>query len=222
MRFSVVVPCYRQLEYLPEALDSIKDQTTTEYEVIVVSDGDEAPTANLARRYGFRVIEQVNKGLASARNAGIMSAQGEYCLFLDADDQFMPNCLEKMTTAIEQTHADIIAPSFQNFGVLNSPVILQGVPTLEDFKTANRLPYFCAIKREALLECGGYSPRMTWGWEDMALWIDLLSRGKTVAVLQDILVLYRTKETSMLTEANKHSTELWTQLAKDFPHLFTL
>lgn len=220
MMFSIIVPCYRQLEWLPEALDSIRDQVYTDYEVIVVSDGDEAPTADLARRYGFKAIQQVNKGLASARNTGIMNAVGEYCLFLDADDQLMPNCLEKMAAAIEQTHADIVAPSFKHFGVFNEPLILQGVPTLEDFKTANRLPYFCAIKRDVLLECGGYSPRMALGFEDYHLWFDLFSREKTLCMMQDVLVLYRTKENSMLTEANKHRGELMAQIAKDFPKIF--
>lgn len=220
MKFSVIVPVYRQLEYLPEALDSLRMQSYSDFEVIIVSDGDGPPTADLGRRYGYKVIEQCNKGLASARNTGIMNATGDYILPLDADDFLMENCLQRMSETIDKTNADIIAPSFKHFGVLNTLLFLQEVPTLADFKTANRLPYFCAIRREALLECGGYSPRMNFGYEDYHLWFDLLSRGKTVAVIHEILVLYRTKSQSMLTNAQKHHPELMAQIMNDFPQVF--
>lgn len=220
--FSIVIPSYNQQEFLPDAIESALDQTFAAKEVIVIDDGSPDSSLEIARKYPIKVVSQRNKGLASARNTGIMNASGEYILPLDADDILMPNCLEKMATAIEQTHADIIAPSFKNFGILNDAVIL-GVPfTIEDLKIANRLPYFSAIKREALLECGGYSPRMVRGFEDYHLWFDLLSRGKTICLLHDILVLYRTKENSMLTEANKHSSELMSQIAKDFPSIFSV
>jgi hypoxanthine-guanine phosphoribosyltransferase len=60
---------------------------------------------------------------------------------------------------------------------------------------------------------------MQWGWEDYALWIDILKRGKTLTVIPEVLVLYRTKETSMITEANKHAEELYAQMRKDHPDL---
>lgn len=223
--FSICIPSYGQQDFLPDAIESALDQTYPAHEIIVVDDGSPDNSLSIAQNYArthanIKVVSQVNKGLSGARNTGILNSTGGYVLPLDSDDQLMPICLQKMAEVIEKTSADIVAPSFKHFGVLNTPLILERPPTLEEFKTANRLPYFCAFKREALLEVGGYSPRMQWGWEDMALHIDLLSRGKTVAVIPEILVLYRTKENSMLTEANKHATELWSQLAKDFPHLF--
>jgi len=220
--FSIVIPVWNQQEYLPDAIESALDQTFAAKEIIVINDGSPDSSSEIAHKYPVKVIDQVNKGLASARNAGIMNATGDYILPLDADDQLMPNCLEVMAHTIEKTGADIIAPSFKHFGVFNQPLILTGVPRLEEFKTANRLPYFCAINREALLECGGYSPKMIYGYEDYALWFDLLTRGKTIAVIQEILVLYRTKSESMLTNAQKHHVELMSQIAKDFPTLFSL
>lgn len=219
--FSIVIPSYNQQEFLPDAIESALEQKKDGKQIIVVDDGSTDNSLKIAQSYPVKVISQVNKGLASARNTGIMNACGEYILPLDADDILMPDCLEKMSAAIEATHADIIAPSFKNFGVLNEPVILHPQPTLELMRdVGNMLPYFCAIKREALLECGGYSPRMTWGYEDFHLWFDLFMRGKTLVVLKDILVLYRTKSESMLTEANRHRGELLAQIAKDFPSVW--
>ena len=91
---------------------------------------------------------------------------------------------------------------------------------MEDLKAGNRLGYFSCVRRSALCDVGGYSPRMNFGWEDYHMWFQLFSQGKSVAILQDILVMYRVKEKSMIHEANAHSNELWAQIKKDFPHLW--
>lgn len=228
--FSIIIPSYNQAEYLPDAIESAWEQGNgdaheRDREVIVIDDGSTDHSLEIAQKYAethrnIRVVSQRNKGLASARNTGIMHATGSYVVPLDADDILLPNCLAAFAAAIEKTGADIIAPSFKHFGTLNMPLILERPPTLEEFKTSNRLPYFCAFKRDALLECGGYSPKMVWGYEDYHLWFDLLSRGKTVAVIPEILVLYRTKSESMLTRAQAHHQELMTQIMKDFPAVF--
>ncbi len=226
---SIVIPSYNQGDYLEECIESCYNQTMQADEIIVVDDGSKDDSLGIARRYEFkefpmiespvRVISQVNKGLASARNTGIMNAIGHYILFLDADDVLMENAIETFTKHASETNADIIAPSFREFGKSEREVIL-GQFNMEDLKIANRLPYFSLIKRSALLECGGYSPRMKWGYEDYALWFDLFSRGKSIAVLQDILVKYRIKERSMIHEANEHRDELLSQIRKDFPSVF--
>lgn len=211
---SVIIPCWKQAQYLPDAIESCLSQTVIP-EVIVVNDGSPDNTKEVAERYPVKLINQVNKGLASARNTGIMNATGEYILPLDADDILLPTAIEKLQKMIDETHNDIIAPEFASFGLHESIFMYGTIPTLDEFKVANRLPYFCAIKKEALLEIGGYQPKMTQGWEDMHLWFDLLKRGKTISLVRERLVLYRTKEQSMITEANKHSKELWAQIKTD-------
>lgn len=228
-KISVIIPCFNQAEYLEDCLDSVLNQTLSAHEVIVINDGSTDNTQEIAERYMFkefpgiespvRVINQVNKGLSSARNSGIMNATGEYILPLDADDMLVETALEKLTRAINETQADIVAPSFKEFGKSDREVILQEF-NIEDLKTANRLPYFCAIKRSKLLECGGYSPRMKWGFEDYALWFDLFMRNPSITFIAKPLVMYRVKDQSMIHEANKHRQELMAQIATDFPHIF--
>lgn len=218
---TIIIASYNQQEYLCDAIESALNQTMP-CNIIVVDDGSTDHSLEIAKKYeeencNLKVINQVNKGLASARNTGIMNSSDEpYILFLDADDILKENCLEKMQEKIDETNADIIAPSFKNFGINSQEIILSNSPTLEDFKTANRIGYFSAIKKEVLLEVGGYSPRMKWGWEDWHLWIDLLKRGKTIAIIKESLVLYRTKRKSMYTESLKYSEELALQIKKDF------
>lgn len=230
-KISVIIPCYQQGQYLEQAIESAYNQTLPVHEIIVVNDGSTDNTREIAERYMFKefplldspvkVIHQVNKGLSSARNTGVMNATGDYILPLDADDILAENAIEVITRKIIETNCDVIAPSFREFGLRNQDVILQQFNEVKDMISGNRLGYFSAIRRSVLLEVGGYSPRMNWGYEDWHLWFDIFTRGKSLAVIPDILVYYRTKENSMITTANQHGQELSAQIQKDFPYLFT-
>lgn len=222
MKISVVIPSYGQAEYLEEAIQSVLSQTSEAHEVIVVDDGSTDGSLEIAKRYEPRVkvISQINKGLASARNTGIMNATGDYIFFLDADDKMLPNCL-KVIHIYSYEQYDVIAPSIHCFGKAEQDVILMQNPTFDDFKEGNRLAYCQAIKREVLLEVGGYSPRMDMlgGWEDLHLTYDLMRRGKKIVTTKEPLVAYRTKDDSMWTKAEKNKGALWAQLIKDFPEV---
>lgn len=226
---SIVIAAYNQGEYLEDAIESAYNQTAPAHEILICNDGSTDDTKEIAERYMFkefpmiespvRVINTNNRGLPSARNCGIMSATGTYILFLDSDDMLAENAIERLTKEIMETNADIIAPSLQEFGKSEREVIL-GKFNIEDLKTANRLGYFSLIRRTALLECGGYNPKMKWGYEDWDLWFDLFKRGKSITVIPDMLVKYRVKEKSMLQEANAHADELYNQIMKNHPEIF--
>ncbi len=228
-KISIIIPTYNQSEYLEDAIESAFNQTTPAHEIIIINDGSLDDTKVVAERYMFRefpligppvtIINQVNKGLASARNTGIMAATGDYILPLDSDDILMENAIEVFTREAMNTNADILAPSFIEFGKSNREVILQ-MFDMEALKQANRLGYFSLVRRATLVECGGYNPKMKWGWEDWDLWIDLLSRNKSIGIIQEILVKYRVKEKSMIHEANAHGDELYAQMKKNHPQIF--
>jgi glycosyltransferase involved in cell wall biosynthesis len=218
---TVGIPSYNQEAYLAEAIESVIAQGVAPDEFIIVDDGSTDKSLALARHYPTKVVSQVNKGLASARNAIIMNATSDYVFFLDADDIMTEDCLKVIKSAIAESDADIIAPSLKCFGKAEDTIIISPTVTLDLFKNfQNFLPYCCAVKREKLLEVGGYSPRMEQGWEDLHLWVTLLSRGATVKTIQKPLVLYRTKEESMYTRSILYALELKTQLKKDFPSVF--
>lgn len=221
-KISVGIPCWNQAQYLSEAIESVLNQTVKPHEIFVCSDGSPDETRYIAKSYpGIKYIEQVNKGLASARNTILMNMTGDYFYPLDADDMMIPNCLERIVETIAYNpDADVIAPSFKEFGARENTIILMDNPKLEDFKTANRIGYFSAIKKEKLVSIGGYNPKMIWGWEDYDCWFDLLKNGAKIVTIPEVLMLYRTKEHSMINEANAHSTELWTQIYKNHPNIF--
>lgn len=217
MKTSCIIPSYNQELYLPDSIESALDQNC---EVLVTDDGSTDNSLAIAKRYPVRVISQVNKGLASARNTGIMNATGDYILPLDADDILMEGAVAKLVEVMEATDADFVAPSFKCFGVHQDEVILMPNPKIEDFKDANRIGYLSLFKKNVLLEVGGYSARMTWGYEDLHLTCNLLTRGKKLVTVQEVLWLYRTKENSMIHTAQAHHEELMNQIKKDFPQFY--
>lgn len=217
--FTIIIPTYQQSDTLAETIESALAQTVP-CEIIVVNDGSTDLTKQVLYDYEdkVRVITQTNRGLPSARNTGIMNASGEWVVPLDSDDILEPNYLERVEQVIKDvTEADVIAPSFSTFGLQESNLLLQMRPTLEDFKQGNRIGYCAAIRRSALLEVGGYSSKMVWGYEDLALWVNLLLQGKTIVTIPEYLWKYRTKLNSMINVAQQHHEELMAQIRKDNP-----
>ena len=107
-KISVIIPAYNHFRYLDQAIDSVLDQTYGNYEIIVVDDGSTDNTRQLVEGYGnsVRYIYQENRGLAGARNTGISAARGIFVAFLDADDYFEKDNLEKKISFLE-SHPEI-------------------------------------------------------------------------------------------------------------------
>ena len=85
-KVSIIIPCYKQAHFLAEAIESALAQDYDNFEVIVVNDGSPDNTSEVAKRYPVSLIEQENKGLSAARNAGIKASTGSWILPLDADN----------------------------------------------------------------------------------------------------------------------------------------
>lgn len=94
---SIIIPTYNRANLISEAIDSVLAQTYRNFEIIVVDDGSTDNTKEVLSKYNGQIkyIYQDNKGGAEARNNGIKNAQGEYIAFLDSDDLWLPNKLEK-------------------------------------------------------------------------------------------------------------------------------
>jgi glycosyltransferase involved in cell wall biosynthesis len=96
------MPVYNRIPWAVEALRSVLDQTYTDFEVVVVDDGStEDPTPLMMTDRRVRYFRQENRGASAARNLGVSLARGRYVAFLDSDDLFAPDKLEKQVLAME-------------------------------------------------------------------------------------------------------------------------
>ncbi|QQS47673.1 MAG: glycosyltransferase family 2 protein [Acidobacteriota bacterium] len=96
-KISVILPAYNAEKYISEAIESVLNQTWPNLELIVVDDGSTDGTAGIVRSFGdqVRYLYQSNARQAAARNNGIKHSAGEYLAFIDADDTWMPEKLER-------------------------------------------------------------------------------------------------------------------------------
>lgn len=110
---SVIMPVYNAEKYLHKCLGSLKEQTLKNIEIICVDDGSSDESLNILKQYAntdkrFVILKQQNSGAAAARNNGMAIAKGKYIIFLDSDDYFHIELLEKSLTKAKNFNADIV------------------------------------------------------------------------------------------------------------------
>lgn len=103
---SIIVPVYKVEKFLPKCIESVLNQTYTDFELILVDDGSPDKSPEICDKYAeldkrVVVIHQKNAGVSAARNAGLENAKGEYIGFVDPDDWIAPKMYEQMIFAME-------------------------------------------------------------------------------------------------------------------------
>lgn len=109
--FSVVVPTYNRLQSVKKAVESVLTQSCRDFELIVVDDGSTDGTGSILASITderFRYLQQVNSGGAKARNAGIDVAKGVWIAFLDSDDEYLPNKLQRIREFVIANDVDVV------------------------------------------------------------------------------------------------------------------
>lgn len=113
MKFSIVVPIYNAKESLDRCIESVNEQTFSDWELILVNDGSQDESGMIAEKYAeqdrrIRVLHKENEGQLLARRTGLRNACGEYVLFLDSDDYWEVDCLEIINEAVAKYCPDIL------------------------------------------------------------------------------------------------------------------
>ena len=96
-KLSVVIPLWNKEPYVKNTLESVRDQTYTDFEILVINDGSTDGSADIVQAFAdprLRLIVQQHQGISAARNRGISEAGGDLIAFLDADDEWLPTFLE--------------------------------------------------------------------------------------------------------------------------------
>ena len=122
---SIVIPIYNAEKYLEECLNSIKNQTYKNFEVIMVNDGSKDDSETICKRFSeddtrFRYFLKVNGGASSARNFGLDHVTGDFITFIDADDWVDENHLEVLINNIKENNSDMAVSSIKKFDNVSS------------------------------------------------------------------------------------------------------
>jgi len=212
LKVSVIVPLYNKAEFVGQTIESVLAQTYKNFEVIVVNDGSTDDSEKIAAKYPTKLLNISNRGIAGARNAGVLNSIGEAILPLDADDWIDPTYLEK-TVPMIRCNVGFVSTDMQRFG-MQDQCLPAKIKTAKEALEYNEIPVCSLIRREAFLETGGYTPRVP-GYEDWNMWVEILKRGWKMAVVNEPLFHYRVLLNAANAEADKRREE-FTKIIQDF------
>ncbi|MFT4673738.1 MAG: glycosyltransferase involved in cell wall biosynthesis [Saprospiraceae bacterium] len=214
--FSIIIPVYNKEKYLSKTLESVLQQSFTDFEVLIIDDGSIDGSEHIIKGYidsRIHYIKQKNKGVSEARNAGIQSATAQYIALLDADDTWHPNYLESMYTLIKEypeesvfacacsieTKSKTLLPTYSNLALED------GKSAVVDYFSSSYINTILTssstiINRAIFNTIGIYNPTIKSG-EDTDLWIRIGIAHKVV-FLNKVLATY-TYEPSSLSNSPK-------------------
>lgn len=237
MYFTLVVPIYGVEPYLRECLDSIRGQSFTDFEAVLVDDGSPDECGSICDAYAdmdsrFCVIHKPNGGLVSARKAGTAGARGRYIINLDGDDYISPDMLSKAYAIAEEYAPDVISFSLRQFSeasqvILSEPAepgfydkdntVRKLLPIILPDKKGKRMQYFLcgkAIKTElqAALQTG--VPDKVSFCEDVCCLTGIYLRADSVYVSPEAVYNYRVRSNSDSRSFNVRQFEQLTEAVK--------
>lgn len=223
IQVSTIVPVFNGESTIAAAIDSVLNQNFDATEVIVVNDGSTDGTALILRRYGskIRVIEQSNRGVSAARNAGAAIARGEYLAFLDADDEWLPGKLAKVVLALDRNAAATLAFSdviqIGLDGSFGQPSHIGRAPSMDDLLTRNWgiLPSSVVMRRRVFERCGGFREEITGPGcgEDTYMWMLAREQGE-FEYEPEPLVLRRSCEFSEMADKYARNLQVYKRIVR--------
>jgi glycosyltransferase involved in cell wall biosynthesis len=230
-RVSVVIPTYNSARFLREAIQSVLNQTYSDFEVVIIDDGSTDDTESVVRSFGERVsyVKQPNRGVSAARNQGIRDAKAEYVAFLDSDDIWLPNKLAEQIPLLEQDPE--LGLVYSDWAVVPEhgeaePSFLKKVPGSSGhvFEALLQWGFILTsgtVVRRACLDEVGYFDETLSIAQDYDLWLRISYRWK-VALVSKSLLIKRNWDGNLSSNFLKTATEriaLFKKVLKDFPDI---
>lgn len=205
--FSVVIPLYNKGALVKRAIDSVLSQIFQGFEIVVIDDGSKDDSAEYVKEYldeRIKYYYKDNGGVSSARNYGIEKSTNDWIVFLDADDELLPNALEVFRHLInENKNTKFVVGGIKWIkGVQNKDIV--GTGNAQSYKQwFTRLPHFhfwcnhfyaaprnMAIHKDVIKKFGGYDTRMSF-YEDLEFSLRVLNCGAVAYTTAPVAVYYQ-------------------------------
>ena len=228
---SVIIPTYNSDKYISEAIHSVLRQTCTDYEIIVIDDGSTDRTREIIENNfpQVRYFYIPNQGVSRARNYGIRRAKGEFIAFLDSDDLWLPEKLEKQLKVFNADHELMMVftehlifdtHGFRDRKFSKKNRIMKGDVVKNIFLSSHVTTSTVMVRRRVFREIGYFEESMM-AAEDDNLWIRIALKFR-IHLLDEVLVHYRVVENSLSrTECNLYDGLLKNidMIEKKYPEL---
>ena len=214
---SVIMPAYNAAEFLEEAIASVRAQTVTDWELLVIDDCSTDETRRIVERISaadsrVRLLQNHrNLGAAGSRNRGLDVFRGAYVALLDSDDYWYPTMLKKMLAKAEETGADIIYCAYELVDEVGRKVC-------NDFRVPDSTSFRESIVRSVItcstvLITGELARNHRFPTnlyhEDIALWFQILRDGGTARGVDEVLAAYRQRSGSKTANKLKSAWRRW-------------
>lgn len=210
-RVSIIIPTYNCARYIGRALDSVCAQTYKDYEILLVDDGSTDDTKDVVMQYGRKVayLYQQNRGVSAARNHAISKASGELLAYLDADDMWYSEKLERQVAFLDahqecgMLHSEISVINEQDeilhvrFNEETKRPVPQGYCLLELLKRSHIQTLTVVERRKCFDRAGVFDERLPIA-QDYLHWIMIAAEGYGVGYLAEPLGKYRWRTGSLM------------------------
>jgi glycosyltransferase involved in cell wall biosynthesis len=222
---SAVIPVYNGERYLADAIRSVLNQSLAVIECLVIDDGSDDRTPEVAHQFGPEVtyVRRDRGGVSAARNDGARRSQGEFVGFLDHDDQWLPEKLERQLHELQQRPAAmalcamaVIGQAGQELGTIRLQAqsdLVTGMLTFDGTRTVS-----CSstgvVRRAEFLAAGGFDPALSMS-ADWDLLLRMLLNGG-IAYVDEPLVLYRLHDANMSRNVKVMEHDMRYAFAKAF------
>lgn len=219
-QISIVVPVYNAGNYIEQTVEMVRKQTFTDWELILVEDCSKDNSAEVMRTLEselqdarIRVIyKEKNEGAAKARNTGVDAATGQYLAFLDADDIWMEDKLEKELTFMQEKQAAFVftAYEFGDENAVGTGKIVKVPETLDYKKALSRTIIFTSTTLFDLSVLGKDLVKMPCvPSEDSATWWKILKEGYMAYGYPEVTTIYRRPPKSLSSNKGKAIYRIW-------------
>jgi glycosyltransferase involved in cell wall biosynthesis len=217
---SIIMPLYNGKLHIREAINSVLAQSYAQWELLIINDCSTDESEEIVFEYckTFQNIQllktEVNSGPAAARNIGIKIAKGKYISFLDSDDIWVKDKLQKQIEFIERKNAAIVFSNYEkisHFGIIENRVVK--LPKQVSYKSMlkiNSIPCLTAMyDTEKLGKLFQHTDRYYISYEDYIMWLFVLKKGVIAYNTNNNLAFYRLSDKSLSRNKFKMITIRW-------------
>lgn len=200
---SVIVPCYKTVDYVGDTISSLLSQSYTNWEAILINDASPDDMLDVLQSYvkkddRFSIVNNtVNLGLSGSRIEGVKKSKGKYIFPLDSDDYIDSSYFEKAIKILENdTSIEVVYADTMKFGAVNKSFVLEDY-SLPYLLTKNCIVASAFFRKDTYDKVGGYCDKLAF-LEDWDLWISILKNGGKTHKINEPLFFYRVRDTDSL------------------------